>query len=171
MFRETISVLVGQGRNINFVVYHYYNAMSTVITKVLDMDKLKEELDTDEKLQFLFVTHATPIENSGSERYHCKNGHFNFISNYMGFEPNTFVQIKCDECDEIIFEFKPFAVRTRDLRILDSVIVPHSCRDCKELTQSFHPDDDWWCRKGHVGGFINRENDCEDFDKKIRKYE
>lgn len=140
----------------------------SIIKKVLDVAELEKQLDEKEKFQFLFLSNTTPHPN-GNEHHYCINGHWNFISNSMGFEPNCHVQIKCNECDEIIFEFKPFAVRTRELLIEVAVIVPHSCRDCKELSQTFHPDDDWFCRKGHLGGFINRENDCVDFSKKERK--
>jgi len=86
-----------------------------VIKKILNVEALKAQLQESERLQFLFITNAIPIEKDKGERYYCKNGHFNFISNYMGFDPNTLVQIKCEECDEIIFEHKPFAVRTREL--------------------------------------------------------
>jgi hypothetical protein len=134
-----------------------------VIKKILDVEALNTQLQEGEKLKFLFVINATPIEKDKGEQYTCKNGHWNFISNYMGFEPNTHVQIKCNECDEIIFEFKPFAIRTREL---DCEIVSHSCKTCKELSQTFHPDDDWFCRKKHVGFNIGKTNDCPDYDKK-----
>jgi hypothetical protein len=98
--------------------------MSEVITKVLtekELTELNSQLDPNEELKFLFKFNCIPIENSGSERYHCKNGHFNFISNYMGFQPNAVTKIKCSECDEIIFEFKPYGVRTRELQILEII--------------------------------------------------
>ena len=136
--------------------------MSEVIKKVLDIEALKAQLQEDERLQFLFVDKGTPHPN-GHEHRNCKNGHWNFIFNNMGFEANTLYQIKCTECDEIVFEFKPYAIRTREL---DCEKVPHSCKTCKHLTQTFHPDDDWWCRKGHTGYNINKTNDCQDYDKK-----
>jgi len=135
--------------------------MSEVITKVLDVAELEKQLEKDEVLQFLFIDKGTPHPN-GHEHKYCKNGHWNFISSYMGFEPNTHYQIKCSECDEIIFEFKPFAVRTRELTLTE----PHSCKLCKELTQTFHPDDDWWCRKRHTGFMINKTNNCKNFAQK-----
>jgi hypothetical protein len=95
--------------------------MSEVITKALTEDELAElnsQLDPNEELKFLFKFNCTPIEKDKGEQYHCKNGHWNFISNYMGFQPNTVTKIKCNECDEIIFEFKPYGVRTRELQIL-----------------------------------------------------
>ena len=100
--------------------FHAVADMSTIIKKVLDVAELEKQLDENEKLQFLFISNGTPHPN-GNEHMNCKNGHWNFVSNYMGFEPNCHVQIKCDECDEIIFEFKPFAVRTRELKILEIV--------------------------------------------------
>ena len=95
--------------------------MSTVITKVLTEDELAElnsQLEPNEELQFMFKSNCEPIVKDKGERFHCKNGHFNFISNYMGFQPGTVIKIKCDECDEIIFEYRPYAVRIRGLQIL-----------------------------------------------------
>jgi hypothetical protein len=137
--------------------------MSEIIKKMLDVAELEKQLAENEKLQFLFISNGTPHPN-GNEHMYCKNGHWNFVSNYMGFEPGSFVQIKCSECDEIIFEFKPFAVRTRELSLIET----HCCKTCKELSQTFHPDDDWFCRKGHVGFNIAKTNECEDYDKRIR---
>ena len=136
--------------------------MSEVIKKLLDVEALKSQLQEGEKLQFLFVDNGTPHPN-GHEHRNCKNGHWNFISNNMGFDANTHYQIKCSECDEIIFEFKPYAIRTREL---DVEKIPHSCKTCKHLTQSFHPDDDWWCRKTHTGYNIGKTNDCPDYEIK-----
>ena len=59
--------------------------MSEVIKKLLDVEALKSQLQEGEKLQFLFVNNGTPHLNGG-EHVNCKNGHWNFISNYMGFE-------------------------------------------------------------------------------------
>lgn len=86
----------------------------------LDVAELENQLDKDEKLQFLFVMNCPPHPN-GNEHHYCKNGHWNFISNYMSFEPNTYVKIKCNECDEIVFEFKPYAIRTRELNLIECV--------------------------------------------------
>ncbi len=134
-----------------------------IIKKILNIETIKEQLEEGEELKFLFKSNYTPIGTHNSERVNCKNGHFNFISNYMGFYPNVYVQIKCNECDEIIFEHKPYAVRTRELIMIE---ILHSCKSCKELTRSFHPDDDWYCRKSHIGLNINKTNDCPDYDKK-----
>lgn len=142
--------------------------MSTFLKKELNVKELEKQLDPNEQLQFLFVSNCTPIDKDHGERFNCKNGHFNFLSNSMPFEPNTWVQVKCDECDEIVFEYKPYAVRIRPLDTSE-LIMPHSCKDCKELSQTFHPDDDWFCRKGHVGLIITKVNTCEDFGKKERK--
>jgi hypothetical protein len=141
----------------------------SIIKKVLDVEALKAQLEAGEVLQFVFKTNSTPHPN-GSEHVNCKNGHWNFISNYMGFEPNTHTQIKCNECDEIIFEYLPLAVRHRSLDLIEVTPPdePHSCKLCKELSQTFHPDDDWFCRKGHVGGNIKRTNECPDFEIKIK---
>ena len=140
--------------------------MSEVIKKEVDIEALNAQLEEGERLQFLFVTNATPIEKDKGERYNCKNGHFNFISNYMSFALDKCVQIKCSECDEIVFEYKPYAIRTREL---DVEKVSHSCKTCKHLTQTFHPDDDWWCRKNHTGYNIGKTNDCPDYDKKEKQ--
>ena len=85
-----------------------------IITKVLDMECLKAQLQDGEDLKFLITRNWTPITHT-NERGTCKNGHGVFISNYMGLDPNIFMQIKCDECDEIVFEYRPYAVRTRRL--------------------------------------------------------
>jgi hypothetical protein len=97
--------------------------MSEVIKTPLTEDDVKELnklLEPNESLRFMFVNNSTPHPN-GNEHVNCKNGHWNFISNSMGFEPNAIYKIKCSECDEIIFEFKPFAVRIRELKLLEIV--------------------------------------------------
>jgi hypothetical protein len=135
-----------------------------IVTKTfLNTEALKAQLQEGEELRFGFKYNCTPIEGMGTERYHCKNGHFNAIPNSMGFDENFHSIIKCSECDEIIFEAKPYASRNRELQM---VVIEHSCRTCKELTQTFHPDDDWNCRKGHTGRMINKTNDCSDYEIK-----
>ena len=89
----------------------------SIIKKELDVVELKKQLQEGERLEFLFKRNGTPHPN-GNEHYYCNNGHWNFISNYMGFEPNVHVQIKCNECDEIVFEFKPYAIRHRELDLI-----------------------------------------------------
>jgi hypothetical protein len=97
--------------------------MSEVIKKLLtekEVQELKDLLEPGETLQYMFVSNSTPHPN-GNEHVNCKNGHWNIISNYMGFEPNSVVKIKCSECDEIIYEYRPFAVRIRELKLLEIV--------------------------------------------------
>lgn len=100
--------------------------MSEYIKKALtteELEELNKLLEPGERLQFLFVDNTTqhPKHPNGHEHRNCKNGHWNFLSAYMGFEPNTVYKIKCSECDEIIFEFKPFATRIRELKLLEIV--------------------------------------------------
>lgn len=95
----------------------------SIIKKDLNVAELVKQLEKDEKLQFLFLSNYTPDNPNSGERGKCKNGHFVFISNNMGFQPNTHVKIECEECDEIVFEFKPYAVRTRELKLEESLPV------------------------------------------------
>ena len=97
--------------------------MSEVIKRVLsaeEVEELNKMLEPNESLRFMFVDNSIPHPNENEHR-NCKNGHWNFISNYMGFDPNTIYEIKCSECDEIIFEVKPMAVRIRELHIIEIV--------------------------------------------------
>lgn len=92
-----------------------------IIKKELNVAELEKQLEKDEKLQFLFLSNYTPDSPNSGERGKCKNGHFVFISNNMGFQPNVHVKIQCEECDEIVFEFKPYAIRTRELELEESL--------------------------------------------------
>jgi hypothetical protein len=124
---------VVQEKNINIVACYIYNSyicslnlnlMSEVITKLLTADELaelKSQLEPNEELQFLFKYNCSPVEKDKGERFYCKNGHWNFISNYMSMNSNTTVKIKCSECDEIIFEYMPYAVRMRELHIMEII--------------------------------------------------
>jgi hypothetical protein len=92
-----------------------------IIKKELNVAELVKQLEKDEKLQFLFLSNYTPDNPNCGEYGKCKNGHFVFMSNSMGFQPNTHVKIQCEECDEIIMEFKPYAIRTRELELEESL--------------------------------------------------
>lgn len=92
-----------------------------IIKKELNIAELEKQLEKDEKLQFLFSSNYIPDSPNSGERGKCKNGHFVFISNNMGFEPNTSYKIQCNECDEMVLEFKPYAVRTRELELEKSL--------------------------------------------------
>lgn len=81
----------------------------------LDKVVLENQLEDNETLQYLFVANYTKIDENSNERVNCKNGHWNFIPMTMNFDENTHTICRCDECDEIILEFKPFAVRLRKL--------------------------------------------------------
>jgi hypothetical protein len=41
----------------------------------------------------------------------------------------------------------------------------HSCGNCNNFHRSFPPHDDY-CDKKHSGYFINKTNNCEDYDKR-----
>ena len=92
-----------------------------IIKKELNIAELEKQLEKDEKLQFLFSSNYIPDSPNSGERGKCKNGHFVFISNYINFQPNAHTIIKCDECEEVILEFKPHAVRTRELELEKSL--------------------------------------------------
>lgn len=92
-----------------------------ITTKKLDIECLKSQLQQDEELHFLITRNWIPYTHQ-NERGTCKNGHPVFISNYMGLDPNILMQIKCDECDEIIFEYRPYAIRTRKLIAIETLV-------------------------------------------------
>lgn len=127
---------------------------------LLDIDALKAQLQEGEELKFGFRFNCTPIEKDRGERYHCKNGHFNAIPNAMPFDEKFHTVLRCSECDEIIFEAKPYASRNRELQM---VVIEHSCTTCKELSQTFHPNDGWFCRKIHTIYNVRKTNNCPDY--------
>ena len=78
----------------------------------LNIKELENQLEEGEHLQFLFISNIKLFKNNG-ERGLCKNGHVVTIPYAFPFEDNTHTIIQCEQCNEIVMEFKPFAIRNR----------------------------------------------------------
>ena len=82
----------------------------------LNIKELEKNLEKDEHLEFHFNIIFKKIKRDYTNDWGiCKNGHEVQVPSTLPFENETHTMIKCVECDDILLELKPYAIRKRSL--------------------------------------------------------